>query len=95
MKNILKTYEKASRQALNYDKSEIFFSKNTGEDTQSRISSVLGVRRSLGTRKYLGLPSMVGRNKKKPSSVTSVIEFGKDSNHDVVKLYLKQVKMYY
>jgi hypothetical protein len=32
-------------------------------DIQSQITSTLGVQAILGTGKYLGLPSMIGRNK--------------------------------
>lgn len=33
-------------------------------DTRSHLTTMLGVVQSLGTGKYLGLPSMVGRNRK-------------------------------
>jgi len=32
-------------------------------NVQQMITSILGVQAALGTSKYLGLPSMVGRNK--------------------------------
>jgi len=52
LKNILANYEAASGQAINFQKSEIFCSRNTPSNM-----------RILGTRKYLGIPSMVGRSK--------------------------------
>jgi len=64
MKNILTTYEEASGQAINLPKSEIFYSKNVGNNLQHVVTSILGVQAVLGTDKYLGLPSMIGRNKK-------------------------------
>ncbi|WJX93691.1 hypothetical protein P8452_75185 [Trifolium repens] len=64
MKSILTTYEKASGQAVNFQKSEIFCSRNVNVADQNHISNVLGVQTVLGTGKYLGLPSMIGRSKK-------------------------------
>lgn len=63
MKDILASYEAASGQAINLQKPEIFFSRNTPEETKNNISNILGVRQVLGTGKYLGVPSMIGRSK--------------------------------
>lgn len=64
MKRILCSYEAASGQAINFQKSELFCSRNTSVELKDRIGNILGVRQVLGTGKYLGLPSMIGRNKK-------------------------------
>ncbi|CAJ2649711.1 unnamed protein product [Trifolium pratense] len=64
MKNILSTYEAASGQAISFPKSEIFCSRNVPQVVQNSITNILGVQAVLGTGKYLGLPSMVGRSKK-------------------------------
>ncbi|CAJ2637916.1 unnamed protein product [Trifolium pratense] len=64
MKNILSTYEAASGQAISLPKSEIFCSRNVSQVVQNSITNILGVQAVLGTGKYLGLPSMVGRRKK-------------------------------
>jgi len=64
MKNILATYEEASRQAINLQKSEIFCSRNTSIELRATMVQVLGVRQVLGTSKYLGLPSMICQSKK-------------------------------
>jgi len=64
MKNILATYEAASGQAISLPKSEIFYSRNTEVNLKNNITTILGVQAVLGTGKYLGLPSMVGRSKK-------------------------------
>lgn len=64
LKSILDNYEHISGQAINYSKSGIFFSLNVKEDLRSAISGILGVYNPLNTGRYLGLPSLVGRNKK-------------------------------
>ncbi|CAJ2636114.1 unnamed protein product [Trifolium pratense] len=64
MKNILSTYEAASGQAINLQKSEIYCSRNVSSAIQNSVSNILGVQQVLGTGKYLGLPSMVGRSRK-------------------------------
>jgi len=63
MKNILATYEEALGQAINLQKSELFCSRNTPDELKNLIATTLGVRQVLGTGKYLGLPSMIGRSK--------------------------------
>jgi hypothetical protein len=64
MKNILSTYELVSGQAISLLKSEIYCSRNVPADLQTLITNDLGVRVVLGTGKYLGLPSMIGRDRK-------------------------------
>jgi hypothetical protein len=63
MKHILATYEKASGQAVNLQKSEIFCSRNISTTDHNSVANIIGVRAVLGTGKYLGLPSMIGRSK--------------------------------
>lgn len=57
-------YEAVSGQAINFQKSEFFFSKITSEVDRQAIKNVLQVSESMGTGKYLGMPSMIGRNKR-------------------------------
>ncbi|XP_074328182.1 uncharacterized protein LOC141666094 [Apium graveolens] len=64
VKNVLDTYENWSGQAVNYQKSAIFFSSNVRIDKQQEIMEVLGVHNDIGESKYLGLPSLIGRSKK-------------------------------
>lgn len=45
-------------------KFEVFFSRNVREADKHHIAQILDVRITLGTGKYLGLPSLVGQNKK-------------------------------
>jgi len=63
MKNIMTTYETGSRQAISFPKSEIYCSRNVPDHLKQTITNILGVQVVLGTGKYLGLPSMIGRNR--------------------------------
>jgi hypothetical protein len=64
LKNILSVYEAASGQAINLQKSEFYCSRNVPAEAREAIANQLGVSQVLGTGKYLGLPSMIGRSKK-------------------------------
>ncbi|KAL0014213.1 hypothetical protein SO802_001282 [Lithocarpus litseifolius] len=61
--DILALYEILSGQKINRGKTSIFFSKSTTEDMRIEIKEVMGVPEILHYDKYLGLPSLVGRNK--------------------------------
>ena len=61
---VLAKYERASGQQINRTKTTIFFSKSTNADTQITIQNLLGVNIVRHYEKYLGLPSLVSRNKK-------------------------------
>jgi len=63
MKNILSTYELASGQAISLPKSEIYCSRNVSDTLKHTITTILGVQVVLGTSKYLGLPSMISRDR--------------------------------
>ena len=62
--NILEVYGKCSGQQINRSKTTIFFSKSTGDDIRNQIKLALRVLEIIQYEKYLGLPSLVGRNKK-------------------------------
>lgn len=64
VRNILQEYELVSGQKINLGKSLIYFGANVGEVLRSEIIGILGVRWALNPDKYLGLPMMVGRNKR-------------------------------
>ena len=62
--DILDIYEKCSGQQINRSKTTIFFSKFTSKKIRDHIKVALGVPEIKQYKKYLGLPSLVGRNKK-------------------------------
>jgi hypothetical protein len=63
IQDILKEYEEASGQQINRLKTTIFFSKSTSQAAQANILGSLGVPAIKQYKKYLGLPSFVGRAK--------------------------------
>lgn len=63
IQEILDTYEKASGQKLNKNKTSIFFSRNTKAEARTHILSVAGTSSTRGYEKYLGLPAIFGRSK--------------------------------
>jgi ribonuclease HI len=63
IQGILTTYENASGQQVNRDKTAIFFSKAAPMTTQNAIKDSLGVPIIRQYEKYLGLPSLVGRHR--------------------------------
>lgn len=65
MLDILEVYERGSRQKINREKTNIFFSSNTSQPIQSCIQQLLGVPTITQYEKYLRLPSLVGREKKR------------------------------
>lgn len=64
LKEALCIYESASGQAINYQKSGVFFSKNVNEEEKALLSSIIAVTNPMNTGKYLGLPSQIRRDKK-------------------------------
>ena len=57
-------YENASRQLLNMHKTSLFFSKSTYLDTLNQIKASFGVQEVKRCEKYLGLLTLIGKNKK-------------------------------
>lgn len=64
VKEVLNRYELLSGQAVNYQKSSVFFSSNVRRDKQFKIKNILQVHNEIGNSTYLGLPSLIGRSKK-------------------------------
>ena len=59
----LQLYEAASGQKINTDKSSIFFSNNTPDDRRCEVLNMLGPMQDTQHKKYLGLPSIIGKSK--------------------------------
>ena len=64
LKRVLLNYEMISGQAVNFQKSGIFFSSNVDSSVKNTISVVLSVSSSIITGCYLGLPSLIGKLKR-------------------------------
>ena len=62
--DILKSYEEASGQMVNFDKSSILFSPNTSSEDKVKAMDALKIHKQMGAENYLGLPIMFGRSKK-------------------------------
>ena len=62
---ILEIYESESGQKLNREKTSLFFSKNTSEEVKEEVRDMFGARIIHQHERYLGLPPLVGRGKKK------------------------------
>ena len=65
LQDILSLYENALGQKLNAEKTSLFFSSNTPEATKQEIQNALGVQNMNQLEKYLGLPPLIGRSKRK------------------------------
>ena len=61
---ISQVYESSSKQQINKAKTTILFSRSTSEERRMMIKNTLGVQEIRSYEKYLGLPSLVRRNKK-------------------------------
>ncbi|XP_056842864.1 uncharacterized protein LOC130495483 [Raphanus sativus] len=64
LKSILDSYESASGQSINRDKSAITFSKRAPATLKSSIMDKLQIQKEGGVGKYLGLPEHFGRRKR-------------------------------
>ena len=64
LQRVLNVYELASSQQLNRAKTSLFFNSNTAHEVQEEIKSKFGAQVIKQHEKYLGFPSLVGKNKK-------------------------------
>ena len=64
IQNILTSFEHASGQKINREKTTLFFSKAVPDEMKREIIEFLGVAEIKEYEKYLGLPAVVGKNKK-------------------------------
>lgn len=65
VKGILDSYAEISGQSINYQKSWVLYSSNVRKDKQLELSAILGVHNDISNSNYLGLPSLIGRLKKR------------------------------
>ena len=63
--NILQTHEQAFDHKINFDKSSIKFSTNVDHRKCHEIIGCIELQDEVPYNVYLGLPTMVGRNKRK------------------------------
>ncbi|GAU16215.1 hypothetical protein TSUD_298470 [Trifolium subterraneum] len=63
MKMLLSTYQQASGQLVNYQKSELIFSKRVDHSTKLAIHQILPMHMVDHFSKYLGQPTFIGRSK--------------------------------
>ena len=64
LQRILKDYEGVSGQQLNRAKTLLYFSSNTAKEVREEIKAIFEAQVIKQHEKYLGLPSLVGNNKK-------------------------------
>ena len=62
---VLEDYEGESGQKLNKEKTFLFFSKNTPRETKEYMQQKFGAQIIQPYEKYLGLPSLIGKGKRK------------------------------
>ncbi|KAM5569502.1 hypothetical protein ABKV19_016829 [Rosa sericea] len=62
-RQLLNTYEKASGQKINFQKSSVVFSRNVPVETQQVLAAIVGVECVEEHDRYLGLPMRVGKSK--------------------------------
>lgn len=62
--DILNCYESASGQKINYEKSEVSFSRGVSSMQRNELTNLLNMRQVDRHEKYLGIPSISGRSKK-------------------------------
>ena len=61
--DIIQLYEAASGQKIHANKSSVFFSNNTVDDIRCELLNMLGPMQDTQHKKYLGLPSIIGKSK--------------------------------
>ncbi|XP_057452127.1 uncharacterized protein LOC130743933 [Lotus japonicus] len=64
LKEILVTYERASGQVVNLDKSMLSVSRNVQQTSFDELKQLLGVKAVESYDKYLGLPTIIGKSKR-------------------------------
>lgn len=65
VKGLLNMYEKSLGQSVNFKKSGMLLSSNVRRDKLKELLDILEVTNGIDDSRYLGLPSLIGRSKKK------------------------------
>ncbi|KAL4348543.1 hypothetical protein GQ457_17G007650 [Hibiscus cannabinus] len=63
LKEVLTVYEASSGQKINVEKSSIYFSNGTSEQSKTALKSILNMNEDVVLGQYLGLPLIVGKSK--------------------------------
>jgi len=71
VKQVLHDYETASRSVINFNNTNVLFSKVVKSNTRARIVHSFDKREVLSYEKYLGLPTFIGRSQKQPFALYS------------------------
>jgi hypothetical protein len=61
--NLIETYERGSSQRINLAKTAVFFSRNTCQSRREEIKASFGLGEANSYDSYLGLPTLVGKNR--------------------------------
>jgi hypothetical protein len=61
--NLIETYERGSGQRINLAKTAVFFSRNTCQSRREEIKASFGPGEANNYDSYLGLPTLVGKNR--------------------------------
>lgn len=67
---VLADYERELGQKLNKEKTSLYFSRNTSREIQEEIKEIFGAQIIHKHKRYLGLPTLVGKGKIKAFSCT-------------------------
>lgn len=70
--SIIRNYEEASGQCINFNKSSITFSSKIPRALKDRAKRILNIQKEGGIGKYLGLPENFGR--RKSDIITSIVD---------------------
>lgn len=62
---VLANYEKESGQKLNKEKTSLFFNRNTNKEIREEIKGIFGAQIIHKHKRYLGLPTLLRKGKKK------------------------------
>ena len=65
VKHMLKLYEEHFGQMVNVNKSALFFNPNTRNELRERIKDLFEVKRTENMGKYLGIPALIGRDRRR------------------------------